>query len=510
MPVSSSASGPNALDVVAGLTNAISRAADLDHIYTAALDGLNHGLGVERASILLFDSDGVMRFTAWRGLSTAYRAAVEGHSPWRPDSTGAHVLGTSDVTADPDLAPFLPVLRAEDIGALAFVPLVSRGRVIGKLMCCYRAAHELTSGEAVLAQTIADQVAFAVERTRNEEALLENEKRLRFALDAATMGTWDWDLRTDRVEWSEQVDRIHGLAPGTFGGDRRTLERLIHPADRERVFESVRRAIRDGSIHDVEYRVVSSGGLTHWVESKGRVEFDAAGAPVRMAGVSMLIGRRKQAELDRAALVARTALLAEVSALLSRSLDYERTLQALAEFAVTHLADCCIVDVCRDDGRIEAAGLACANPGLLEEFGDLRRRFPPRVDDAYRPRGRHPERRARVRVRGARRRAVGRRHPGAACANRVYRLDERDPRADSPRQRRRRRADTAGRATVAARLRERISTPLSRSRAGRALPSKTRGSIAPRKRPTGQRTTSWPPCRTSCARRSTRFSAGPA
>jgi signal transduction histidine kinase/ActR/RegA family two-component response regulator len=257
MPASWSPPGANALEVVAGLTNAISRAADLAHIYTAALDGLHHGLGVARSSILLFDDAGVMRFKAWRGVSDGYRAAVEGHSPWQPDSTDPHVLCTPDVTEDPDLAPFLSTILGEGIRALAFVPLVSSGRVIGKLMCYYPAPHELTPGEAVLAQTIADQVAFAVERTRNE--------------------------------------------------------------------------------------------------------------------------------LDRAALVNRMSLLAEVSALLSRSLDYERTLQALAEFAVAHLADCCIVDVCRDDGRIEAAGLACAHASVLEEFRELRRRFPVRPDDKYGP-----------------------------------------------------------------------------------------------------------------------------
>ena len=77
---------------MAGLASAISRADDLPHIYDAALDGLRHGLGVERASILLFDADDVMRFKAWRGLSDRYRSAVEGHSPWRPDSTDARVL----------------------------------------------------------------------------------------------------------------------------------------------------------------------------------------------------------------------------------------------------------------------------------------------------------------------------------------------------------------------------------------------------------------------------------
>src|SRR5689334_20447156 len=66
------------------LTDAANRAETLDQVYEAALDGIASALEVERASILLFDSDGVLRFRAWRGLSDAYRAAVEGHTPWRP------------------------------------------------------------------------------------------------------------------------------------------------------------------------------------------------------------------------------------------------------------------------------------------------------------------------------------------------------------------------------------------------------------------------------------------
>jgi len=387
MPVSRSSSSPNALEVVAGLTSAISRAADLAHIYTAALDGLHEGLGVGRASILLFDADGVMRFKAWRGLSDQYRSAVEGHSPWRPDSTDARVLWTADVTADPDLAPFLPVVLAEGIRALAFVPLVSCGRVIGKLMCYYPAPHTVTPAEAVLAQTIADQVAFAVERTRNEDALRRNEERLRFALEASSMGTWEWDLRTNQVRWSDNMEQIHGQPPGTFHGDFASYEREIHPDDRDRVLQSAERAMREGTPHEVEYRVVAPDGSSRWVEGKGRVEFDDAGHPIRMAGVCMAITRRKQAELDRAELVARTALLAEVSALLSRSLDYDQTLQTLAEFAIPALADCCIVDVRREDGSIEPAGLACADPAHFSELREMRRQHPTDPEASFGPAG---------------------------------------------------------------------------------------------------------------------------
>ena len=81
------------------LTKAISKCRTVEEIYSAALNALGYGLGVERASILLFDADGVMRFKAYRGISDAYRRAVEGHSPWRPDSPDPQPIWVSDVAA---------------------------------------------------------------------------------------------------------------------------------------------------------------------------------------------------------------------------------------------------------------------------------------------------------------------------------------------------------------------------------------------------------------------------
>ena len=65
------------LSVCLQLTHAINRSKRLEEIYEAALDALESGLAVEKASILLFDPDGVMRFKAWRRLSDEYRRAVE-------------------------------------------------------------------------------------------------------------------------------------------------------------------------------------------------------------------------------------------------------------------------------------------------------------------------------------------------------------------------------------------------------------------------------------------------
>jgi signal transduction histidine kinase len=157
------------------LTNAVNRADTLDEVYDAALDGIATALGVSRASILLFDADGVIRFKAWRGLSDAYRAAVEGHSPWRPEDRDVAPVLSENVREDPHLAALLPVFEREEIGALGFFPLLAGGRLVGKFMVYHSGAHAFTDEEVRLASAIADQIAFAVDR---KLAALERERFL--------------------------------------------------------------------------------------------------------------------------------------------------------------------------------------------------------------------------------------------------------------------------------------------------------------------------------------------
>ena len=287
------------LAVCLQLTHAISRTERLDDIYDAALDALAAGLNVHRASILLFDPDGIMRFKAWRNLSEAYRTAVEGHTPWTRQSRRAEPIVVPDVTEDAALAPFLATIRAEHIAAMAFIPLEGTDGVIGKFMLYFAEPQAVSPDALRLAVLIAAQVAFAVARTRAHLAARESEERLLFALDAANMGTWDWDVRTHAVRWSDNVERIHGLPAGTFDSTFQSYAREIHPEDRDRVLASIQRALAEGVPHDVEYRIVGPDGTIRWVEGKGRVEHGADGHPRRMTGVCMNVTPRKHAELAR-------------------------------------------------------------------------------------------------------------------------------------------------------------------------------------------------------------------
>ena len=165
------------------LTAAIGRASSVDAVYDAALEAIERGLGVARASTLFFDRERVVRSAAWRRLSDDYRRAVEGHTPWTPDTTEATPIVVADVTRDPGLAPYLATIAAEGIAAMVFVPLTTDRGVIGKFMLSYGEPHEMTAAELQMASVIAAQVAFGVQRIRAELARRAATEYLRAVVD---------------------------------------------------------------------------------------------------------------------------------------------------------------------------------------------------------------------------------------------------------------------------------------------------------------------------------------
>jgi signal transduction histidine kinase/CheY-like chemotaxis protein len=201
-----SASNPG-LAAIARLTEVLGRATTLQAVYDGALDALQEGLGVERASVLLFDAANVMSFVAWRGLSAEYRAAVTGHTPWRPDSTDVAPICIADVVADESLASYQPVFAAEEIRALGFFPLVHGGRVIGKFMLYYREPHACDQQEVQLAQTIAGQIAFGIARVRAELELKREHERLSFLARASEALASSLDYQTTLEHVAELVVR---------------------------------------------------------------------------------------------------------------------------------------------------------------------------------------------------------------------------------------------------------------------------------------------------------------
>ena len=136
-------------------------------------------------------------------------------------------------------------------------------------------------------------------RRRAEEAVRRSAETLAVALEAAQMGTWDWSIATGELEWSARCKAIFGI-PATEPMNYGRFLRALHPDDRAGTDAAVTHALAVKVPYDIEYRTVWPDGSVHWVAAKGRAFYDeASGQPVRMAGTTMDITARKQAEADR-------------------------------------------------------------------------------------------------------------------------------------------------------------------------------------------------------------------
>lgn len=188
---------PTEAEMLYRLADAANRAASLETVYETALDTIEGVLGVERASILLFDQDHVMRFQAYRGLSARYRAAVEGHSPWTHEDRCPSAIVIGDVEHDPALRVYGSLFRDEGIRALAFVPLVYDSRLLGKFMLYSAEPCSFDEARTGAAQSIADQLASAIGRRRDaeERERLIEELKATVRLNELLAGVLAHDLR---------------------------------------------------------------------------------------------------------------------------------------------------------------------------------------------------------------------------------------------------------------------------------------------------------------------------
>jgi PAS domain S-box-containing protein len=133
------------------------------------------------------------------------------------------------------------------------------------------------------------------EQRKTEEALRDNEERLRLAQQVARIGTFEWDIQTGVNRWTPELEAMYGLPTGGFAGTRRAWEEMIDPADRPEVMQRLEAAIDTGGF-EAEWRVVQAHGAVRWLFGRGWVFKDDSGKPLRLIGVNIDITERKRAE----------------------------------------------------------------------------------------------------------------------------------------------------------------------------------------------------------------------
>jgi PAS domain S-box-containing protein len=211
----------------------LNRASSSEQVYGAALETICRVVGCDRSSILRLDDDKVMRFVSWRGLSDGYRRAVEGHTPWKPNDKDPRPVCIPNIEVANLESSLKSTVRNEGIRALAFVPLVIEGQLIGKFMTYFAAPHDFDVAEIDLTVTIARQLAVAIERQRSAEALRESEQRFRRlseTLDAEVRArTRELEHRSDDlVRQSQRVRELSWRLLRSQDEERRRIARELH------------------------------------------------------------------------------------------------------------------------------------------------------------------------------------------------------------------------------------------------------------------------------------------
>jgi diguanylate cyclase (GGDEF)-like protein/PAS domain S-box-containing protein len=133
-------------------------------------------------------------------------------------------------------------------------------------------------------------------RKEAEEALRESEARLAEAQRIAHVGSWEWDVASDTVTWSDELYRIFGRTPEEFENTYESFLQYVHPEDMEHVRETIRHAYESGKPFAFEHRLVRPDGTVRTLQARGEVITNESGEKVRLAGTAQDVTERKALE----------------------------------------------------------------------------------------------------------------------------------------------------------------------------------------------------------------------
>lgn len=134
------------------------------------------------------------------------------------------------------------------------------------------------------------------ERMRAEEALKKSEERYSLAQKVANIGSWDWNIKTGELTWSDTIEPMFGFGQGEFGATYKAFLECVHSEDRQFVIDSVNNCIEKGEDYNIEHRIVWSNGTIRWMSETGNVIRNEKGRAIRMLGIVHDITKRKRAE----------------------------------------------------------------------------------------------------------------------------------------------------------------------------------------------------------------------
>ena len=219
-----------------------------------------------------------------------------------PDMFAAFQRGEPVVVHDLENDPRLPeehraAMRLRRVAAYVTCALFKNGQMVAGFGATQSEPRQWTSSQVELVRDVAERTWDAIERTRTEAALREQEQRAQLALDASAGGSWMWDGASNQVHWDARFRELYGFPPDEPAGSDKWMP-LVHEEDRAALFADLNDIMTSPARTSWQntFRVVKPDGTVSWIQSRGHAERDHQGRLVRLTGLDLDFNQHQLAE----------------------------------------------------------------------------------------------------------------------------------------------------------------------------------------------------------------------
>ncbi len=132
------------------------------------------------------------------------------------------------------------------------------------------------------------------EHKKVEASLKQGEEHLKIALQAASMATWEWDIQTREIIWSNNLENVFGFHLEAFSHNFDILLKYVYPDDHQKLTFVFNYACDEQVDYKIEFRLLQTDGSIRWLEAQGQILYNKTGLATRMLGTVLDITKRKK------------------------------------------------------------------------------------------------------------------------------------------------------------------------------------------------------------------------
>ena len=204
-----------------------------------------------------------------------------------------------DAESDSRTSEVRAFLNQGEVRAQVLVPLHKANRLTAVMGIYQRSPRQWRHEEVELVRQVLGRCWESIERARVTRDLQASEQRLRLAQKAGKIGSFEYQMKEDRLLWTPELEALFGIPEGSFHGGIADWARRVVSEDAERITSDIATCVAQKHTELVfEYRAVLPDGGLRWLRGRAQLSYDGTGAPLRMVGVNIDVDAQKRAESE--------------------------------------------------------------------------------------------------------------------------------------------------------------------------------------------------------------------